>query len=83
MPHAHSRECKARSGAMRTSAGASPHAPTRRRLATLLVGLSVAIRDAGVPWGRAARDALRDVAALAVLGLRHEPRDQLGVAPRL
>ena len=31
----------------------------------------------------AARDALRDVAALAVLGLRHEPRDQLGVAPRL
>ena len=25
-------ECKARSGVMRTSAGASPHAPTRRRL---------------------------------------------------
>ena len=38
---------------------------------------------AGVSCGRAARDPLRDVTARAVLGLRHEPRDQLGVAPRL
>ena len=45
-------ECKARSGVMRTSAGASPHAPTRRRLATLLVGLSVGHSGRRGPLGQ-------------------------------
>ena len=45
-------ECKARSGVMRTSAGASPHAPTRRCLATLLVGLSVGHSGRRGPLGQ-------------------------------